>query len=306
VIGMATQPDEPADEDPAPQKKAPAKVAKEAAKNAEPAKVEAPTEAQAPTKVEQARPRVRLRVQRQDAFDQPKTQRWEEFDVAVGPGATVHSCLEAIRRSPQTTSGQSVSPVAWEASCLEETCGSCTMLVNGRARQACSTLVREVSPRGQLIVLEPLRKFPLERDLIVDRTRMFAALGRVKAWVMLDGTSSPQPAPAQSPALQRERYDLSSCISCGICLEACPQFHEGNAFVGAAAINQVRLLNRHPIGALQKTDRLESLMGDGGITDCGKAQVCVEVCPKEIPLVDSIAEMARDTTKHFLFGWLLK
>ena len=52
--------------------------------------------------------------------------------------------------------------------------------------------------------------------------------------------------------------------------------------------------------------RLDALMTDGGIADCGKAQNCVEVCPKEIPLVDSISVVARDTTKRLLFGWLLK
>jgi succinate dehydrogenase / fumarate reductase iron-sulfur subunit len=95
-------------------------------------------------------------------------------------------------------------------------------------------------------------------------------------------------------------------MSCGSCLEACPQYAEQNAFIGAAAISQAHLFNLHATGKTERVDRLESLMGDGGVADCGKAQVCVEVCPKEIPLTDSIAEVARDTTKHLLFGWLLK
>jgi succinate dehydrogenase / fumarate reductase iron-sulfur subunit len=53
-------------------------------------------------------------------------------------------------------------------------------------------------------------------------------------------------------------------------------------------------------------ERLEALMEPGGIDGCGKAQNCVEVCPKDIPLVDSIADVSRQTTKHMLFGWLLK
>jgi succinate dehydrogenase / fumarate reductase iron-sulfur subunit len=95
-------------------------------------------------------------------------------------------------------------------------------------------------------------------------------------------------------------------MSCGSCLEACPQYAEENAFIGAAAISQARLFNLNSTGKADRVARLESLMGEGGVADCGKAQVCVEVCPKEIPLVDSIAEMSRDTTKHLLFGWLLK
>ena len=73
-----------------------------------------------------------------------------------------------------------------------------------------------------------------------------------------------------------------------------------------AAINQVRLFNLHPSGKMNAAERLEALMGDGGVADCGKAQNCVEVCPKEIPLVDSIAVVSRQTAKHMLFGWLLK
>ena len=57
---------------------------------------------------------------------------------------------------------------------------------------------------------------------------------------------------------------------------------------------------------MHAAERLETLMGEGGVQDCGKAQNCVEVCPKEIPLVDSIAVVSRQATKHMLFGWLLK
>jgi succinate dehydrogenase / fumarate reductase iron-sulfur subunit len=76
--------------------------------------------------------------------------------------------------------------------------------------------------------------------------------------------------------------------------------------VGPAAINQVRLFNLHPSGAMHAGERLETLMGAGGVEGCGKAQNCVTVCPKEIPLVDSIAAVARETSKHAILDWLLK
>jgi succinate dehydrogenase / fumarate reductase iron-sulfur subunit len=134
---------------------------------------------------------------------------------------------------------------------------------------------------------------------------MFDALKQVRAWIELDGTHALGPGPRESPEQQAKRYPLSRCMSCGSCLEACPEYGEGRAFVGAAAINHVRLVNLHPSGAMQKRARLETLMGEGGVADCGKAQNCVEVCPKDIPLVDSIGAVARDTTKQLLFGWLL-
>lgn len=249
---------------------------------------------------------VRLKIKRQDARDRPETRRWEEFEVPYLPQMNVHSALMQIQKDPRTTSGQAVAPVVWEAACLEEVCGSCTMVINGRVRQACSTLIDDIAPEGQQIRVEPMTKFPVERDLIVDRSRMFESLKQVKAWIHLDGTHELGPGPRESARQQQERYPLSRCMTCGCCLEACPQYNDSSKFIGPAAINQVRLFNLHPSGAMDRVERLESLMGEGGVADCGKAQNCVEVCPKEIPLVDSIASVARDTTKHLLFGWLLK
>ena len=173
-------------------------------------------------------------------------------------------------------------------------------------RQSCSALVDQIAPNGETITLEPMTKFPLVRDLMVDRQRMFEDMKRVKAWIHLDGTHELGPGPRESPEKQEERYPLSRCMTCGCCLEACPQYGPRLEFVGAFALNLVRLFNSHPSGAMHKNERLDAVMGDGGVADCGKAQNCVEVCPKEIPLVDSIAVVARETTKRMLFGWLLK
>ena len=93
-----------------------------------------------------------------------------------------------------------------------------------------------------------------------------------------------------------KRYVMSECMTCGCCLEACPQFTIDNSFLGASTFNQVRLFNLHPTGEMKKEDRLNAVMGEGGITDCGNAQVCVEVCPKNIPLTESIADISRQTT----------
>jgi succinate dehydrogenase / fumarate reductase iron-sulfur subunit len=249
---------------------------------------------------------IRLKVRRQDAHDLPDTRRWEEFVVPYQPHMNVISALMEIQKNPVTADGKKVAPVVWESACLEEVCGSCTMVINGHVRQSCSALIDKLAPSGETIVLEPMSKFPLVRDLVVDRQRMFDDMKRVKAWVHIDGTHELGPGPRESAESQEERYPLSRCMTCGCCLEACPQYGPGLEFVGAFALNLVRLYNMHPSGAMQKNERLDAVMGDGGIADCGKAQNCVEVCPKEIPLVDSIAVVARETTKRMLFGWLLK
>src|SRR3712207_4319757 len=93
-------------------------------------------------------------------------------------------------------------------------------------------------------------------------------------------------------------YVLSTCMTCASCLEACPQVTLTNDFIGAAAISQARLFNMHPSGKMNAEERTRGLMGDGGIQDCGKAQNCVRVCPKEIPLTTSIAAMNREVTKQ--------
>jgi succinate dehydrogenase / fumarate reductase iron-sulfur subunit len=249
---------------------------------------------------------VHVKVRRQDGRDKPETRRWEEFKVPYLPQMNVNSVLEQIRKAPTTTDGKAVAPPVWEAACLEEVCGSCTMIINGKVRQACSTLVDQIAPNGEMITIEPMTKFPTERDLVVDRSRMFDNLKKVRAWIDLDGTHELGPGPRESAEQQEVRYPLSRCMTCGCCVEACPQFNDGSPFIGPAAINQVRYFNMHTSGAMHKTARLEAVMGEGGVADCGKAQNCVEVCPKEIPLVDSISSVARDTTKHLLFGWLLK
>jgi succinate dehydrogenase / fumarate reductase iron-sulfur subunit len=168
-------------------------------------------------------------------------------------------------------------------------------LVNGKVRQACTALIDQLD---QPVTLEPMTKFPLVRDLFVDRQRLFEDLKRVKAWVPIDGTHDLGPGPAIDQAEQEERYPLSRCISCGCCLEACPQYTAHNKYVGAAVISQVKLFNTHPIGAALKDQRLDVMMEEGGISDCSKAGNCVEVCPKDIPNLESIAAVGRQTFVH--------
>jgi succinate dehydrogenase / fumarate reductase, iron-sulfur subunit len=236
---------------------------------------------------------ITIRIRRQDG---PTAEpRWEEFAVPHRPNMNIISCLQYIAANPVTTDGRQTTSPVWDAGCLEEVCGACTMLINGKCRQSCSALVDKLD---QPITLEPLTKFPLVRDLFVDRQRLFEDLKRVKAWVPIDGTYDLGQGPPVSQQLQEQRYPLSRCISCGCCLEACPQYTPSNKFIGAAVISQVRLFNDHPIGAALKEERLDELMGEGGVADCGKAGNCVEVCPKDIPLLESIAAVQRQATVH--------
>ncbi len=234
---------------------------------------------------------VRLKIKRQNRPNQEPY--WEEFEIPMKPAMNVISCLMEIGREPRTFDGRKTNPVMWEASCLEEVCGACTMVINGRVRQACSTLVKNVK---QPIVIEPMQKFPVVRDLVVDRSSMFKNMKRVGAWIPAEAKFDGPAGPAHSPELAAERYEMSRCITCGCCLDACPQVTGPNGFVGAAILNQVELMNSHPSGEKDADARLEMLMGKGGAEDCGNSQNCVQVCPKGIPLTTSIAKINRELT----------
>ncbi len=235
-----------------------------------------------------------------------KASYWQDFKVQIPTNANVISCMQSIAANPVTTEGKRVTPVAWDSGCLEEVCGSCTMVINGKVRQSCSCLIDNYAPsEGDVITLEPMSKFPVIRDLWVDRQRLFHNLERIKAWVPIDGTYHMGAGPIETPAQQSDRYVMSTCMSCGCCLEACPQFNVepdakkwDESFIGAHAISQARLFNLHATGKALASERLDELMGPGGVSECGNAQNCVKVCPKHIPLTESIAAMGRALTVH--------
>ena len=258
-----------------------------------------------------------VKILRQQAPGEPSY--WERHRVVRQHDMNVISVLQEVAAEAKTVDGQDVSPVAWDCNCLEEVCGACTMVINGRVRQACSALVdRLLEDKPGEIVLEPMTKFPVVRDLLVDRSRMFEALKRVHAWIDVDGYYDAGPGPRQSQDDQESAYPLSQCMSCGCCLEACPQYSKielerlpeetdeqfaerkqaayRRGFVGAAAISQAVLFNTHPTGKMQADQRLDSLMESGGIQVCGNAQKRSRDCPKEIPLTRSIARIGRSTT----------
>jgi succinate dehydrogenase / fumarate reductase iron-sulfur subunit len=274
-----------------------------------------------------------------------KAQKPKTFNVVVlrqdGPGQASYlerhiveyeadmnciSVLQKIAANSRTADGRRVAPVAWDCNCLEEVCGACTMVINGRVRQACTALVdRLLEDNPEQIELRPMTKFPVIRDLMVDRSRMFNTLKKLKAWVPVDSYLNMGPGPRQSQENQQMAYALSKCMTCGCCLEACPQYlkielerKEGEteeefharerelhdrAFIGAMGIAQVDLFNTNPVGRMTATERLDALVAEGGIQVCGNAQNCVKVCPKEIPLTTSIARAGRAATVHMLKRW---
>jgi succinate dehydrogenase / fumarate reductase, iron-sulfur subunit len=249
--------------------------------------------------------RIHLKIKRR--LNAEAESYWEEYEIPFRDKLNVISALQEIQRNPVTTDGKDVQPPAWEAACLEEVCGSCTMNVNGMIRQACTALIEDVGElKGDTyhVTLEPMKKFPTVRDLIVDRSKMFEHLIRIKAWVPIDGSYDLGMAQAQDDRVRQLRYALSRCMTCGCCVESCPQFNEGSPFIGPAAVGQALLFNLHPVGQMLEQDRLDVMSSEEGITGCGNAQNCVKVCPKGVPLTRAIAQINRDTTVYRIKRWM--
>jgi succinate dehydrogenase / fumarate reductase iron-sulfur subunit len=241
---------------------------------------------------------IKFIVSRQEGPNAKSYQ--EEFEIPYRPNMNVISAFMEVQRNPINAKGEKTAPVCWESNCLEEVCGACSMVINGKPRQACTALVDKLE---QPIRIEPMKTFPVVRDVVVDRGRMFDGLKKVKAWIPIDGTYDLGPGPRMAESKRQWAYELSRCMTCGVCLEACPNVNDNTDFIGPYAISQVRLFNAHPTGEMNKEERLETLMQDGGIEGCGNSQNCVRACPKEIPLTTSIAAMNRETNLHMFKKW---
>ena len=226
--------------------------------------------------------------------DSPDAAPYEEtFEIPYRPNMNVISALMEIRKNPVNAQGKMTTPVTWEMNCLEEVCGACSMVINGKPRQSCSALVDQLE---QPIRLAPMKTFPVVRDLSVDRSRMFDSLKKVKAWIPIDGTYDLGPGPRMPERKRQWAYELSKCMTCGVCLEACPNVNSKTNFMGPAVFNQVRLFNAHPTGEMNAAERINAFMEDGGMQGCGNSQNCVQACPKGIPITTSIAAVNRAAT----------
>lgn len=185
-------------------------------------------------------------------------------------------------------------PVAFDHDCREGICGSCGLMINGRAhgpdRKAATCELRMRNFReGDVIVVEPWRatSFPVLKDLVVDRTafdRIMEAGGYVstKTGGVPDGNAIPVPKPASDEAM-----DAASCIGCGACVAACPN-SSAMLFV-AAKVSHLALLPQGEPERKTRALRMVEQMDKEGFGNCSNNYACEAECPKEI----SVAHIAR-------------
>ncbi|HEX4820081.1 MAG TPA: succinate dehydrogenase/fumarate reductase iron-sulfur subunit [Acidimicrobiales bacterium] len=191
-------------------------------------------------------------------------------------------------------------PIAFEHDCREGICGSCGMMINGRAHgpqrgtATCQLHMRKFSD-GDVITIEPWRAaaFPVVKDLVVNRSaldRIIEAGGfiSVNSGAAPEANMTPVPKPVADAA-----FDAAACIGCGACVAACPN-SAGQLFTSA----KIQHLNLLPQGQAERYSRVEAMVDTmeeffGSCTNHGE---CEEACPKSIS-IDYIALMNRDYIK---------
>ena len=214
-----------------------------------------------------------LEIVRRAAPSQPEYRQTFVYETDDDQ-ATVATALRELnaRSRLEDAEGNSADPIRWECSCLQKKCGACAMRINGIPRLACDTKIAEL--KSKTVIIEPLKKFPVVRDLIVDRSVMRENLIAIHNWLEVEARHSQKNVDLA--------YDASRCIQCGCCLEVCPNFTAGESFFGAAAfVPASRILSQLPKG--KKYD-LVNEYGKHIYSGCGKSLSCHNICPVGIDI----------------------
>ena len=162
---------------------------------------------------------------------------YEEFTFeSEDEGATVGTALMQISQRTDIT---------WEHSCLQKKCGACAMIIDGKPALACDTRLSDCS--GETVVVEPLRKFPVVRDLMVDRSAMAEKLKEMKAYPVSVRAQSIEEklSPGEIRQIQKDdetAFEASRCIQCGLCLEVCPNYYREGVFAGMGGMTPIARL----------------------------------------------------------------
>jgi fumarate reductase iron-sulfur subunit len=198
--------------------------------------------------------------------------------------------------------------LSYRWSCRMGVCGSCGMMVNGEPQLTCATFLSHYLPGP--IRVEPLRYFPIVRDLVIDMTDFMDKLQSVKPWI-IRGDEKPlsQGEYLQTPEELDIYKQFSMCINCMLCYAACPVYGLDPQFVGPAAI---ALAQRYNLDSRDQgtSQRLDMLSQHEGIWGCTFVGECSKVCPKEVDPAGAIQQYKLTATKEwfkaFLMPWSAK
>lgn len=221
---------------------------------------------------------------------------YEAFRVPRFKGQTVLDVVTHIQRHMDPS-------LSYRFACRVGVCGSCAMVVNGRSRWTCRTLVDDVANFGHLSIA-PLRNFPVIKDLCVDMARFFEGMGKARARFQSENPDHAEPLTVSPTSRKRRRIDASiECIGCGICHSACESVLGNPEFLGPAVLNRVWTLVLDERDGARRA-RLSAIAGDHGAQGCHSHQSCVAECPKSLNPARSIAGLKRAVAWATLTGQL--
>ncbi|MEX2541222.1 MAG: succinate dehydrogenase/fumarate reductase iron-sulfur subunit [Trueperaceae bacterium] len=218
--------------------------------------------------------------------------RFERYRVPRLSNQTVLDVVSYVQQHLDST-------LAYRFACRVGMCGSCTMTVNGVPRWTCRTHVERVAGTKTLTI-EPLRNFPVIKDLVCDVSEFFDKLAQAGGYFRPTRTRNDELAVVPPDTLERARVDEAiECIGCGACYASCAVEAMDPRYLGPAALNRIwTLLNDVRDGA--GAHRLIVAAGAGGCHSCKTLMSCTDLCPKRIPLTASIAGLKRATVPGLL------
>jgi succinate dehydrogenase / fumarate reductase iron-sulfur subunit len=210
---------------------------------------------------------------------------WEVFDYNGPAESSVASVIDSINFTDDivTSDGKKTTRIGWECACLQGMCGACAMVINGVPALACETFVRDL--KGDVVTIQPLKKFPVVHDLITDRSSIQENLKKSNIYIEEYDPEGED---------HEHQYLAAKCLKCGLCLEVCPNYTTGKTFYGAAFANDCYLVasrNRSKSGQI-----LDEYSKHFGVA-CSKSLSCMDVCPVGIPTLASIGKMNRKKSK---------
>ena len=193
--------------------------------------------------------------------------------------------------------------LSYRWSCRMGICGSCGMMVNGEPKLTCATFVSEYAPGP--IRVEPLRYFPIIRDLTVEMTDFMGKLKSVKPWIIRENEKSVSEGEyLQSPEELDHYKQFSMCINCMLCYAACPVYGLDSTFTGPAAI---ALAQRYNMDSRDQgsQERLGVLSDHEGMWGCTFVGECTKVCPKNVDPAGAIQQYKVTATKDWFKSFIM-
>ena len=216
---------------------------------------------------------VTLNVRRYDPDSDQPVQYDQEYSVDVDENATVLDWLIKVREEVDGS-------LALRCSCRSAICGSCVMRVNGQAILACNTKLTDVVLEGGRLDIEPAGNMGLIKDLVVEFDIFWDKVRAVDPWLQPEGEEPESEYIAPNEDMVH-LAGVMGCIMCGACVSDCTVLEVDRNFLGPAALAKSYRFVADPRDDADES-RLDELNESGGVWDCTRCMMCVEVCPKGV------------------------